>query len=105
MLTSLSVAELYFGAYKSKGMRDNLLHLEAVLSETPIKDFNFEAARIFGRLKEGMKKKGRNIADFDLAIASISLAHQACLVTNNLRDFSPIPDLRLENWVLTTTGS
>ena len=98
-LTSISAAELYYGAYRSAKLKDNLLHLETVLAETPIKVFDFRAARIFGRIKNLLKKNGFNSADFDLAIAGIALANQACLVTNNLKDFSHIPDLVLENWV------
>lgn len=34
--------------------------LETVLSETPIKVFDLRAARIFGRIKNLLKKKGVN---------------------------------------------
>jgi hypothetical protein len=43
--------------------------------------------------------KFRKIGRADLLIASISLAHQATLVTRNLRHFRQISHLSLENWV------
>ncbi len=42
-----------------------------------------------------LKKIGRR----DLLIASITLAHNAVLVTRNLRHFRQVPQLRLVNWV------
>ena len=35
----------------------------------------------------------------DLRIACIVLAHNATLLTANLRDFRKIPDLRVEDWL------
>jgi tRNA(fMet)-specific endonuclease VapC len=50
----------------------------------------------FDRLRgnKRLKKIGRG----DLLIASISLAHQAKLVTRNTRDFEQVPGLRIEDW-------
>jgi len=35
----------------------------------------------------------------DLKIAAICIAHDATLLTRNVRDFEAIPGLRVENWV------
>ena len=35
----------------------------------------------------------------DLKIAAIALAHDALLLSANLRDFQAVPDLRVENWL------
>ena len=47
------------------------------------------------RQTKGLKKIGRA----DLLIASIALAHQATLVTRNLRHFRKVPQLKTINWV------
>jgi tRNA(fMet)-specific endonuclease VapC len=47
------------------------------------------------RVHRSLRKIGRR----DLLIARIALANQATLVTRNLRDFSLVPRLRIENWV------
>lgn len=41
----------------------------------------------------------RKIGHADLLIASITLSHQATLVSRNLRHFSQVPYLKLANWV------
>ncbi len=38
------------------------------------------------------------IGAMDLKIASIALAHNAPVLTRNLKDFSRVPDLRVEDW-------
>jgi tRNA(fMet)-specific endonuclease VapC len=35
----------------------------------------------------------------DLKIASIVLAHNAMLLSRNLRDFQQVPNLRVEDWL------
>jgi tRNA(fMet)-specific endonuclease VapC len=35
----------------------------------------------------------------DMKIASIVLAHDALLLTQNLDDFANVPGLRMENWL------
>ena len=55
------------------------------------------AAREFDRLRE--YKKLKKIGRGDLLIAAITLAHQATLVTRNLKDFRLVPGLRVENWI------
>jgi tRNA(fMet)-specific endonuclease VapC len=36
----------------------------------------------------------------DMLIAAHALSLNATLVTNNLREFERVPDLKLENWVI-----
>ena len=54
------------------------------------------AGEHFDRLKGN--KKNAKIGRKDLLIACIALAHDATLVTRNVKDFKPIPHLRVENW-------
>lgn len=70
---------------------------ETLLNQLPVISIDPNAANQFDRL-QGISKF-RKIGRADLLIASISLAHQATLVTRNLRHFRQIPHLSLENWV------
>jgi tRNA(fMet)-specific endonuclease VapC len=49
-------------------------------------------------LKARLRKLGQPIADLDLLIASIALDEDAVLVTDNIKHFDKIPELKLENW-------
>lgn len=73
-----------------------LLEDEEQLSEIQILSLSEEAADHFERLctNKKLKKIGRP----DMLIACIALSHRATLVTRNIKDFTVIPSLKLENW-------
>jgi tRNA(fMet)-specific endonuclease VapC len=68
------------------------------LSQWAVLPIDAHAAAQFRRLRTlpGLRRVGRA----DLLIASIALAHQATLVTRNIRHFQKIPGLRLEDWTI-----
>ena len=76
--------------------QQRLIGDELHLNQFPIIDINDGAADHFERLRtaKGMRKIGRA----DLLIACITLAHDATLVTRNVKDFAKIPNLKIENW-------
>ena len=49
-------------------------------------------------LFNGWTGKLNNSIEKDLRIASITLSKNALVVTRNYRDFSQIPNLKIENW-------
>jgi predicted nucleic acid-binding protein len=59
-------------------------------------DVNDAATEHFERLRKAKKTKNRKRGD--LLIACIALAHQALLVTRNVKDYKDVPGLRVENW-------
>ena len=48
---------------------------------------------------QGLRRQRVRIGTMDLKIASIVLAHDATLLSRNLRDFQQIPNLRVEDWL------
>ncbi len=57
--------------------------------------FDAEAAEEFERLQ----KQRIRIGTMDLKIAAIACSHGALLLSRNLRDFTQVPDLTVENWL------
>jgi tRNA(fMet)-specific endonuclease VapC len=96
----ITVAELYYGAYNSNRVTENLARAEFFIQNLPVLPLNDTALRRFGELKAELRRTGQPIADFDLLIASIALAEGYVLVTNNTRHYDRIPELQLENWIL-----
>lgn len=97
--TRINYVELLFGAYNSQRVKQNLTRIKSFLAELPILEFDQQASEWFARQKADLKKQGSLIADMDLMIASICLASESTLVTNNTRHFTRIHGLRLANWV------
>jgi tRNA(fMet)-specific endonuclease VapC len=59
-------------------------------------EFDEAAASEFERLKQSRLR----IGTMDLKIAAITLAHGATLLTRNLKDFTRVPGLRVEDWTV-----
>jgi tRNA(fMet)-specific endonuclease VapC len=96
----ITVAELYYGAYNSNRVTENLVRAQLFVQNLPVLPLNDNALRRFGELKAELRRTGQPIADFDLLIASVTLAGGYVLVTNNTRHYERIAGLLLENWTL-----
>lgn len=96
LTTSITVGELYWGAYRSAARERHLRNIEEILLPSlQVLSFDARAARQFCELKALLDDQGTPLADADLQIASIALAEDHELVTGNLRQFSRIPGLRI----------
>ncbi|MEH2465160.1 PIN domain-containing protein [Nostoc sp.] len=67
-----------------------------VRSVVPLTD---PALKKYGELKAELRRIGQTVAEFDLLIASVAVAENYTLVTNNTRHYSRIYNLQLENWI------
>jgi tRNA(fMet)-specific endonuclease VapC len=93
------VAELYYGAEKSRAKKKNWELVESFVSTFGIVPFDEESCRIYANIRAALEKSGNPIEPMDLLIASISLAYNFILVTNNTKEFRRIKTLKLENWI------
>ncbi|HEY9768722.1 MAG TPA: type II toxin-antitoxin system VapC family toxin [Coleofasciculaceae cyanobacterium] len=98
-ISSITVAELEFGVQKSQFFPKNQQALTQFLLPLVIVDFNFTAANVYGVIRATLEKQGTAIGSLDTLIAAHALSMQATLVSNNVREFSLVPGLKLENWV------
>ena len=60
--------------------------------------FDDRCALIYGRLRADLANAGTPIGSNDLLIAAIALANDLILVTHNVREFSRVRGLKLEDW-------
>lgn len=98
-ITIVTLAELKFGAYKSERVEENLEALNHLLQGTRVLPMDRTSADRFGHIKADLQSRGEILEDFDILIASITLAQEATLVTNNVDHFSRISNLRIQNWM------
>ncbi len=97
-VSSITVAELEFGAAASKRQGDNFKRLERFLLDFEVIAFDRESARPYGPLRAALQAQGTPIGPMDFLIAAHALALKAILVTNNTREFLRVPGLALEDW-------
>jgi len=98
-ISSISVSELMYGAYKSQKIERNLQALESFLMPFEIVDYDYVASIEYGKIRASLEKKGQVIGNMDMQIAGHALALDMTLVTNNTKEFIRIDGLSLDNWV------
>lgn len=92
-LTSVSLAELYFGLYRmADGKRKTKLlqQLQNILDNLfrqQLLDFTCSQSALYGNICTHAEKIGKPIAIADAQIAAITAYHQATLATRNTKDF------------------
>jgi tRNA(fMet)-specific endonuclease VapC len=98
-ISSITVAELEYGASKSQKPEQNKAALQQFLLPLEILVFDQQAAQVYGIIRADLERQGQVIGSLDMLIAAQAKSEGIVLVTNNVREFSRIPDLKLENWV------
>lgn len=97
-MSVVTYLELVYGAWKSRQLEASLAKIEQLQRIIPVQPLDASAARHYGRLRAELEQKGAAIGAYDLLIAAHALSLGLTLVTNNLREFSRVPGLRVENW-------
>lgn len=98
VLCSIVRAELLYGAWKSPDPTASLARLKPIFEDLETLAFDDAAAHEFGKLHADLSQRGCRIEPNDTLIASIALANNLTLITNNTREFSRVPGLRIEDW-------
>ena len=99
-VSSIVVAELWFGVAKSHKKEQNKLALESFLAPLTIIDFDSAAAKFYGLIRADLENKGMVIGSNDMLLAAHAISLGLTLVTNNAREFERVEGLKIENWVL-----
>ena len=60
--------------------------------------FDVEAADCYGKIRADLEKKGTAIGPLNMMIAGHAQSLGYTVVTNNVKEFSRVNALRIENW-------
>lgn len=97
--TSIIVAaELHFGVL-NKGSERKAKVLERVLEKLEVLPLVSPVEKHYAEVRLALERKGRSIGQNDTMIAAHALMLNAIVVTDNVKHFSQVPGLRVENWV------
>ena len=97
-ISSITLAELQHGVEKSAYPERNRAALLQFLSILDIMTFDDMAAAEYGKICAYLQKQGKPIGTMDMLIAGHAKAEGMILVTNNVREFERVPELKIENW-------
>ncbi|MBL1278025.1 MAG: tRNA(fMet)-specific endonuclease VapC [Ectothiorhodospiraceae bacterium] len=100
-ISTITKGELVYGAEKSSQPERNLADIEGLIARLEIVPFGEHASEHFGQLRAELYRIGQPIGPYDMMIAGHARAMGLILVTNNTKEFTRVPGLRIENWVPT----
>lgn len=95
--TAMNAFELLYGYHLIKDSKavENAMGLLNSISTLP---FDLETSAIASNVAAELTSKGKMLEHMDVLIASIVLKHNATLVTRNVKHFSRIQKLKVEEW-------
>lgn len=97
--TAVTLGELLYGAARRDSKRLNEQVRDLIRGALTVLPFDEAAAEVYGPLRAQLESEGQRLAEPDMRIASIALSRDLTLVTGNVRHFTRVPDLRVENWL------
>ena len=95
-ISSIVAFEIFFGAYRGTRVQANLRELERLQLE--ILPFDHDDARAAGRIRADLQRLGTPIGPYDILIAGQAMARELILISRNVREFTRVQGLRVENW-------
>jgi len=98
-ISSITLSELEYGVANSMYPEKNSIALLEFLSEINIVPYDEFAAKEYGIVKTDLKRRNCIIGPLDTLIAAHAKSLNSTLVTNNMKEFSRVQGLKLENWV------
>lgn len=99
-ISAITLAELQHGVEKSMNPEKNSMALLQFLSILDILPFDDLAATQYGKICAYLQKHGTPIGTMDMLIAAHAKTENLIIVTNNVREFERVPDLKIENWTI-----
>ena len=98
-ITPITILELFYGVHRSSQVEKRGKQVKELLASVNVLSFSVSVYEQFGKIKAGLTEKGKLVDNFDLVIASFCIVNGCVLVTNNIKHFSKIDGLKLENWM------
>ena len=97
-ISIIVAAELRFGAAKRNSARLSN-QVETILAAMLVVPVDVPTDREYAKLRQLLESSGNSIGPNDLLIAAQARANEQILVTNNIREFTRVPSLQVENWL------
>ena len=96
-ISAITNAELFYGLEK-KGSQRLFNEVHSVIGKCTLIDFNTSQSEIYGKIRLELEKSGTPLGDMDILIAAAALSTGAILVSHNIKHFSKIKGLKVEDW-------
>ena len=100
-LSSITLAEIWYGIEKSPiKKKERLAKIKHILSLLELYSFDEAATERYAVIRAKLEKEGMMISERDTQIASIAMANKLTVVTHNVKEFSRIEKLTVDDWAV-----
>ncbi|CAN2039534.1 tRNA(fMet)-specific endonuclease VapC [Candidatus Magnetomoraceae bacterium gMMP-15] len=97
-LCSVVKGELIYGAYHSEYIHKNLKLLKNFFTPFECLPYDDDCDEEYGKIRAELASKGLLIGPNDLMIAATAKANDLIIITHNVREFSRVNGLKIEDW-------
>ena len=103
-MSAISLHELYYGAFNANRKSEKhylreVVRIRKLVEKIIVLDLSGDAAEYYGNIKYALERKGKRVDEFDMIIAGHALCEGLTVVTDNIRHFENIPNIKVENWI------
>ena len=103
-MSVISLHELYYGAFLAKEKKEEYYEKEVKKINKLLEHFMVlplaTQGEVYGHIKYVLKQIGKPVDEFDMIIASQAISEGLTVVTDNLKHFENIPDVKTVNWMI-----
>lgn len=96
-LPSIVLGELFFGAYRSGRVEENLDRVADIAASNTILACDGATARHYGRVKNQLREAGRPIPENDIWICALALQHGLSIASRDAH-FREVEGIAVESW-------
>ncbi|MFC1886863.1 type II toxin-antitoxin system VapC family toxin [Thermodesulfobacteriota bacterium] len=99
-ISSITHVELQYGVQKSKHKVINQDAINEFL--LPLTILPFQGAKLavqYGKIRAFLESRGKTIGPLDMLIAAHALSLDLTIISNNIKEFSRVPNLKCKNWI------
>ena len=97
-ISEITLAELRYGAELSEYKSENFAKINTLIEFVSVLPIN-RAIPLFAKEKARLKTINKIIDNFDLLIGTTAVASNLIMVSENVKHFERIENIKLENWV------
>jgi tRNA(fMet)-specific endonuclease VapC len=99
-LCSIVLSELLVGVFKSSQKAANVALIQQVVLQFICLPFDNDSAEHYARIRSHLESIGQPIGPYDMQIAGIAKQHALTVVTHNISEFTRVPGLPVEDWLI-----
>jgi len=102
-VSSITVIEIAYGLARNPPVARRIGPLiDVLLGSITVLAYSVEDARETGRIRSELEQVGRPIGLCDAMLAGVARSRDLLMITNNVAEFSRVPDLRCSDWRTST---